>query len=70
MYSDGVCVIRNWLIVCFSLQFSIEWVLDNPIPYHTFDEPPLIVETDHPIGFDITTAHHAPPSADFDVVKH
>jgi len=39
-------------IVLPSMEFGIEWVLDHPIPYHTFDEPPVIVESEHPIGFD------------------
>ncbi len=26
---------------------SLEWVLDNPLALHQFDEPPLIVEIEH-----------------------
>jgi len=55
-------------VVIPSMEYSIEWVLDNPVPVHTFDEPPLVLETDHPEGFDVNIDSEAGPhSADYDI---
>ena len=29
------------------VSYSLEWNLSSPPPLHQFEEPPLVVETDH-----------------------